>query len=853
MPEHIVVRCFSCKTHQAVAQNKKGKFACRLCGANQSVQHIIARGTPGKELRLIVQDLNYTKGKEAEAAEALRFQMEAAVEPLPLPAPEEPRPPVEGPGKWAQYVPAPPAVAPINQAGDEEGFATNFGAGWTLGRKRPADSAGQPGYHEYVAAVANLLRNVEAELRDLLAREVVRPVPGGAPAVAPQTVGGPGESASDSQAAADPPAQAARHLSAKWPPPPPPGHLQPAQDKGPLKPVKVEPSEGKESPKERGVKDVALTSPEGRARSSGRRRREADQDKPKGEASSPRDRRRSRSRRDRDRDRRRRRSSTPRTREEEGGKERKRKSEKPPEPEGPPPSREQRDWRPREPSYPPPSGEQGKGWKGELPTSSHPRKGALKRPAAKSEPKKKPSRRKPEEDESSKEPTAYKRFAEVDLRTLTQLGSVVLQDAKYYGRTCPVAGFFQGLVTEGHNTFAKLKVTGTKHEELLRVLSGRKDRLVQIHLCEEGCTEQLTDEVLLHGHGFEPVELSRVPWLTNLQGAHEPEEVEDEMAELRAIQDKLAKEAKEKDKKGDKKEKKRKSRGEGEEGRNPRSPKGETEELELGQKSLEAVFKNTGMDPDPIRRAKVLKKARKLGKSGKKKKKKKEKGTSSSSPSASSTPSESSEEDYGTEGLFEEEKRLRTIWKKCPGALSARSIQEIKRNLLTSSGTMWEINKSSLPPILTQYGRQVVMGGMSASLQQETLTICQSLDLLARGSVASCMDLLMQRLKSLEALGKGAHWSYCRQLELIRVEEGGITEDQEKLSAARRAREEERLKSLIARPPGSKGAEGSQGGKARKGKEKGASKGSTGDGDRGKGGQGGRDDPKGTWQKKPEK
>eukprot|EP00435_Cladocopium_sp_Y103_P042699 s1207_g11.t2 len=91
MPEHIVVRCFSCKTHQAVAQNKKGKFACRLCGANQSVQHIIARGTPGKELRLIVQDLNYTKGKEAEAAEALRFQMEAAVEPLPLPAPEEPR------------------------------------------------------------------------------------------------------------------------------------------------------------------------------------------------------------------------------------------------------------------------------------------------------------------------------------------------------------------------------------------------------------------------------------------------------------------------------------------------------------------------------------------------------------------------------------------------------------------------------------------------------------------------------------------------------------------------------------------------------------------------------------------
>eukprot|EP00434_Breviolum_minutum_P003555 symbB.v1.2.003128.t1/scaffold128.1/size312424/2 len=96
--EHIVVRCFSCKTHQAVSQNKKGKFACRLCGAHQSVQHIIARGVPGKDLRAIVQELNYTKGKEAEAAEALRFQMEATAEPtpLPLPAPESEERPGHG-------------------------------------------------------------------------------------------------------------------------------------------------------------------------------------------------------------------------------------------------------------------------------------------------------------------------------------------------------------------------------------------------------------------------------------------------------------------------------------------------------------------------------------------------------------------------------------------------------------------------------------------------------------------------------------------------------------------------------------------------------------------------------------
>lgn len=284
-----------------------------------------------------------------------------------------------------------------------------------------------------------------------------------------------------------------------------------------------------------------------------------------------------------------------------------------------------------------------------------------------------------------------------------------------------------------------------------------------------------------------------------------------------------------------------------------KSPKKEDEQLEVGQRPLEDIFKFTGMDPDPSRRAKILKRARRLGKKGKKRSKKKEKASSSSRRSSSTSSTSSGSSDYGEEGLFEEEKRLRSIWKRCPGALAARSIQEIKKNLVTSAGTVWDINKAALPPLYTQYGRQVVMQGMSASLQQESLTICQGLDLLAQGYVASCMDLLNQRLKSLEALGKGAHWTLCRQFELIKVDEGGMTEEQERLGAARRAKEEERLKSLMSRGPGGKGTDSSGGGKNRKGKDsKGANKGSPGESGKGKG-QGGREENRGQWQKKNEK
>lgn len=86
-------------------------------------------------------------------------------------------------------------------------------------------------------------------------------------------------------------------------------------------------------------------------------------------------------------------------------------------------------------------------------------------------------------------------------------------------------------------------------------------------------------------------------------------------------------------------------------------------------------------------------------------------------------------------------------------------------------------------------------------------------------------------------------------MELLRLDTGGIAEDVENLDAARRAKDEERLRGKMARPMGSKASESSQPGafKGRKGKEKGSSKGKTEEAGKGKNQEGKKDEQ---WRKK---
>lgn len=50
-----------------------------------------------------------------------------------------------------------------------------------------------------------------------------------------------------------------------------------------------------------------------------------------------------------------------------------------------------------------------------------------------------------------------------------------------------------------------------------------------------------------------------------------------------------------------------------------------------------------------------------------------------------------------------------------------------------------------------------------------------------------------------------AHIGVCRDMELVRVDNPGMSEEGEALAAARLAREEDKLKSLMGRPAYGKG------------------------------------------------
>ena len=105
------------------------------------------------------------------------------------------------------------------------------------------------------------------------------------------------------------------------------------------------------------------------------------------------------------------------------------------------------------------------------------------------------------------------------------------------------------------------------------------------------------------------------------------------------------------------------------------------------------------------------------------------------------------------------------------------------------------------------------------------------------GKIAAGADILCQRIKCVESLAKGYHWSVGRQLELIHSEQNSIAEGSEALSAARRAKEEEKLRSLVSKGGAGKSGSNYEGGKGRKGKDKYTPKGRSDEGGKGRGGE----------------
>ena len=218
-----------------------------------------------------------------------------------------------------------------------------------------------------------------------------------------------------------------------------------------------------------------------------------------------------------------------------------------------------------------------------------------------------------------------------------------------------------------------------------------------------------------------------------------------------------------------------------------------------GQKDLKSILGDSGLDPDPSRRKKMMKRAKKLVKKGKKK-------GDSSTPGSSGkegTRSSSSSSGMGASDVFGQTRMAKKIWTKCPGVLTATSLSTVQEQLLTVQGQVWDIDRSELPPLFLQYFRAHLSPKMQPAMRREALHASFCLDLGLQGRIPELLDVLAQRLKALEGQTGGKHWTVTSQFELVPDEAAAVATSLETEQAAREAREQGRLKAQAAKPYGS--------------------------------------------------
>ena len=409
----------------------------------------------------------------------------------------------------------------------------------------------------------------------------------------------------------------------------------------------------------------------------------------------------------------------------------------------------------------------------------------------------------------------YHPLTSLALDRMKELDIVELGETSYYGAHAKIAGRIKGLKPSDEEV--EFELTGTMTDRVLERFGGGHSRIVTVHACPAGCPQLMTGDKFFHARGFWDAAVAPKPWHTNLVPAKAIDEGEvDELAGLREMAMdrgkgrggvKPPKEEGQQERSkspvaaAEKKSKKRKKKERTAEKEYDEllAKKEETEELERGQKTARALFTNTCLDPNVPRRKRLMKKARRVSKKKDKKRKKSDSGSSGSSSSSSSETEKGSEEEGP---LFEETRRIRRLSEKCPGALTAQALDNVREHLLSSRGELHSVSRDQLSPLFSMYTHQHLQSLASPVLWQELVTVAQVSDLLLRRKVAAALDVLVQRAKSLEATLRGGHFSVSRQLELVNAEQIRIAEPAEQVEAARSARDEFRNRSIGNRPYG---------------------------------------------------
>lgn len=392
---------------------------------------------------------------------------------------------------------------------------------------------------------------------------------------------------------------------------------------------------------------------------------------------------------------------------------------------------------------------------------------------------------------------------------------VVLSEASYWEEKLQVAGVLEKVEFDGEAVTAYLNLEGTTGEGLVKWKGKYPGQLLSVHFCPKDCGK-VSKDGLAH---CEKVRLLKPEFEEAPPGRKKEKRGSGSESEASSGE-------KHSGKKGKKKKKKKSASSK------------EKKKKVSGTKSLETVFGSTGLDPDPTTRRKVLRRAKKLAK---------KKARRSSSSSESTTSSESSlSGEGGSSVIFGQEVKVKSLWLRVPGALTAATLQQLQSALVHQTGQPWELDRKALPPIFTQYWKATLDTKASRPMSREMSTLAFILDLLLQGRAAAACDVATQRLKSLEQVAGGGDFRVAQRQELVPLEHHTMSSTSETLEASRLQREEMKAKGAASGKGfwdrrGAKGdAEYWEKGRGKKGDSlKGKGKGHKGDGKKGdqKGGQ----------------
>lgn len=214
-------------------------------------------------------------------------------------------------------------------------------------------------------------------------------------------------------------------------------------------------------------------------------------------------------------------------------------------------------------------------------------------------------------------------------------------------------------------------------------------------------------------------------------------------------------------------------KGTGEEGK-PTEPVKKKQKLDKEEKDsnkeLEEILTKRKMDDGGCNVLRLGRDASSGKKKKKKKKAKKEKDSTGSESDSSSTSSL-----FRLAALPKGVERLHRLHEERPGAIANSTLRRFNVLLNQSVGRGAAEVTEDLPPVARGYMSQIFLakhpeGTIGMRNLREMRTLTTVLDLLASNQVLQAMDIISQRIKSVELFVSQGHWAQGSLLELVAAE-----------------------------------------------------------------------------------